>query len=60
MGDAIGGAAVVGRELVTLTGEVQRMRDEQTYKLAVHVRERLGPLRRAVALLRRAKARAKR
>jgi hypothetical protein len=57
MGDAIGGAAVFRHEIATLTGEVHRMRDEDAYRLAVQVRERLGPLRRLVARARRAKSR---
>ncbi len=58
MGDAIGGAAVFRHEIATLTGEVHRMRDEDAYRLALRMRDRLGPLRRAVALARRVRSRA--
>jgi O-antigen biosynthesis protein len=58
MGDAIGGAAVFRQEIATLTAEVHRVRNEDAYRVAVQVRQRLSPLKRALrAAARRARGR---
>ncbi|HEX8208290.1 MAG TPA: hypothetical protein VF587_19660, partial [Solirubrobacteraceae bacterium] len=53
MGDAMGGAAVFKQEIATLTAEVHRVRNEDAYKVAVQVRQRLSPLKRALGAARR-------
>jgi O-antigen biosynthesis protein len=47
MGDAMGGAAVFRQEIATLTAEVHRVQGEDAYRMAVQVRQRLSPLKRA-------------
>jgi O-antigen biosynthesis protein len=58
MGDAMAGAAVVKQEIATLTAEVHRVQGEDAYRVAVQVRQRLGPLKRALAALARRARRA--
>jgi hypothetical protein len=53
MGDAIAGAAVFRQEIATLTAEVHRMQNEDAYRVAVQVRQKLSPLKRALGAVRR-------
>ena len=53
MGDAMGGAAVFKQEIATLTAEVHRVQNEDAYRVAVQVRQRLSPLKRVLGAVRR-------
>jgi glycosyltransferase involved in cell wall biosynthesis len=53
MGDAVGGAAVFKQEIATLTAEVHRVQNEDAYRVAVQVRQRLSPLKRVLGAARR-------
>ena len=51
--DDVRGAAVFRQEIATLTAEVHRLQNENAYKVAVQVRQKLSPLKRVLGAVRR-------